>query len=87
MITANLAKRAWTWAKKGRRQGGLSASYLKLEWTSVGAFMEPREVTGGAEHTGHELLELGRQVWDGASLLMGSKAVEQRRNERKSLVH
>ena len=86
LITANWAERAWTWAKEGRRQGGLSAGYLKLGRTSIGAFMEPREATGGAEHTGHELLELGRQVCDEPSLLMGRKAAEQRHNERKSLV-
>lgn len=48
--------------------------------------MEPGEVAVGTAHTGHERLELGRQVWAGASLLMGSKAVEQMRNERSDLV-
>ena len=84
MTISSLAERDWTWAKEGRGQGGLLASYLKLEWTRVGAFTEPREVIGGAEHTGHEMLELGRQVWDGVSLLMGSKAGEQRHMRRKA---
>lgn len=48
--------------------------------------MEPGEVAVGTVHAGHEMLELGRQVWAGASLLMGSKAVEQMRNERSDLV-
>ena len=48
--------------------------------------MEPGEVVVGTGHTGHEMLEQGREVWAGASLLMGSKAVEQMCNERSDLV-